>query len=103
MMQIRYFADIRDLTGENERRWTSPAATLAELLHGLGSCYGPRFHHRVFTGSGLSETIIVLVNGRDIRHLQGLDTPVGPDDTVSIFPVVAGGQAAGWPQTPCSS
>lgn len=90
-MIIRYFADIRDLTGENERRWTGTASTLAELLSDLGGYYGPRFRGRILTDSGLSETIIVLINGRDIRHLEGLNTPLGPDDTVSIFPVVAGG------------
>lgn len=34
----------------------------------------------------------VFVNGRDIRHLKGLDTPVRPDDEVTIFPPLAGGR-----------
>jgi sulfur-carrier protein len=90
-MIVRYFADIRELTGENERRWSGSTDNLAQLLRDLGGCYGSRFHSRILTDSGLSETIIVLVNGRDIRHLKGLDTPLEPEDTVSIFPMVAGG------------
>lgn len=34
---------------------------------------------------------IVLLNGTMIRHLEGLDTPVGAGDTVVILPAVAGG------------
>jgi molybdopterin converting factor small subunit len=33
------------------------------------------------------------VNGRDIRDLDGLDTPVVPDDEVTILPPAAGGKA----------
>lgn len=35
--------------------------------------------------------MIFLVNGRDITHLQGLDTPVGKDDVISLFPPIGGG------------
>jgi molybdopterin synthase sulfur carrier subunit len=35
--------------------------------------------------------VIIMVNGRDYRHLQGLDTPLHPDDTVTLFPPIAGG------------
>jgi molybdopterin converting factor small subunit len=31
------------------------------------------------------------VNGRNVHFTGGLDTPLSPDDQVSIFPMVAGG------------
>jgi molybdopterin synthase sulfur carrier subunit len=45
----------------------------------------------VFSGAELSGEIIILVNGRNVRYLQGLETPLAADDEVSIFPMVAGG------------
>ena len=33
----------------------------------------------------------VYVNDRDVRYQQGLDTAVGPNDTVILLPAMAGG------------
>jgi molybdopterin synthase sulfur carrier subunit len=33
----------------------------------------------------------VLKNGREVLHLDGLDTPLDDGDRVSVFPPVAGG------------
>ncbi|SVD26471.1 uncharacterized protein METZ01_LOCUS379325, partial [marine metagenome] len=35
--------------------------------------------------------VAVMVNGRDIRHTGGLETPLEPDAELDIFPPVAGG------------
>ncbi len=91
MMTIRFFADLRALTGQREIAWNGSADTVTGLLKALGTRFGPAFERRVVPGGRKSETIIVLVNGRDVRDLVGADTPVGPDDVVSIFPMVAGG------------
>jgi sulfur-carrier protein len=90
-MQLRYFATVREYTGENERLWLSPAADLQHLLQDLSVRYGRVFAGAVISGNDLSPTIIILVNGRDVRHLGGLKTPLAPNDIVSIFPMVAGG------------
>ena len=42
-------------------------------------------------GTDVGEETIILVNGRNISHLNGVATPLADSDTVSIFPVVAGG------------
>ena len=42
-------------------------------------------------GGKLSDTMIILVNGRNILHLNGVQTPLNPDDVVAVFPMVAGG------------
>ena len=49
------------------------------------------FREAVFSGDELSAAIIILVNGRNVLYLQGLDTPLEAGDEVSIFPMVAGG------------
>jgi molybdopterin converting factor small subunit len=37
-------------------------------------------------------TLLIALNGRNIQSLQGLDTPIREGDSLSILPVVAGGQ-----------
>ncbi len=91
MMTIRFFADLRGLTGQREITWSGSAGTVSNVLKGLAARFGPAFERRVIPGGQKSETIIVLVNGRDVRDMSGAATPVGPDDVVSIFPMVAGG------------
>jgi len=39
----------------------------------------------------LDETITILINGRNILYLDGLETELNSDDKVTIFPQVAGG------------
>ncbi len=90
-MVIKYFADIRRLTRCEEQQWTEAAPTLRELLVGLSQQHGAAFQKRVLDGDGLSSTIIILVNGQSIEHLNGIETPLGPEDTVAVFPMVAGG------------
>jgi molybdopterin synthase sulfur carrier subunit len=33
----------------------------------------------------------LFLDGTNIRDLQGLDTPVGPEDTLTLIPAIAGG------------
>ncbi|OYR79524.1 molybdopterin synthase sulfur carrier subunit, partial [Halorubrum ezzemoulense] len=39
----------------------------------------------------LAPQINVLKNGREVLHLDGLDTPMADGDRLSVFPPVAGG------------
>jgi molybdopterin synthase sulfur carrier subunit len=88
---IRYFADIRALTGCGEETWTKAAPDMRSLLEGLAAKHGSAFGKRVFEGDQLHSTIIIFINGRDVAHLKGIDSPLGCDDVVAIFPMVAGG------------
>jgi sulfur-carrier protein len=88
---IRYFADIRELTGRKEETWTKAAPDLRSLLMGLATQYGVAFGKRVFEGDQLNSTIIIFINGRDVVHLKGLDSLIESGDVVAIFPMVAGG------------
>lgn len=90
-MIIKYFADIRGLTGRTEQPWTKASPTLRALLADLVREYGARFEKRVFEGGRLSRAIIIMINGQNLEHLSGLETPLGPEDVVVFFPMVAGG------------
>ena len=66
---------------------------MGALGEDLSRRFGPRFRGEFFSpaGDALGEKIIVLVNGRRVEFLSGLDTLLKDSDTVQIFPVVAGG------------
>jgi molybdopterin synthase sulfur carrier subunit len=52
----------------------------------------PELGAKVLSPDGrIQDGINVLVNGRDIRHLGGPDTPVHEGDRVALFPAVGGG------------
>jgi len=88
---LKYFADIRTLTGCGEQQWTKAAPTLQALLRELASQYGAAFEKKIFPEGRLSSTMIILVNGQDVELLNGLETPLTPEDNVVFFPMVAGG------------
>lgn len=90
-MNIKYFATFRDITRELTYRIDNPPATLGELLELLSVRYGSDFRRAVYDGEELSPFVILLVNGRNVRHTGGLDTPIHTEDLLSVFPMVAGG------------
>jgi len=89
-MKINFFAYIRDYTKTKSTEFEY-YSTLRELLLKLSELYGEKFRNKVFDGENLSKEIIILVNGRHVVHLEGLDTKLMENDEISIFPVVAGG------------
>ena len=90
-MIVSYFGMLRDIAGKKEEDWKQPAATIGELLHEVVAEYGPQFGRWVLENGELLDLAIVLVNGRDVRGLQRLGTPLKSTDNVTLFPPVAGG------------
>ncbi len=67
------------------------AGDIRTLVDALVKRY-PALRSELVDESGeLRGTIKVMVNGRNVEFLQGLSTPVGEEDAVAIFPLVAGG------------
>ncbi len=63
---------------------------LAELLALLEKEYPGLLAH-LLEGKELKSGVVILVNGKNIHHLAGLETQISPGDTVVIFPPGAGG------------
>ena len=67
-----------------------PGVTVRGILETL--CVGnAALCEMIFDGDVLQAHVQVMVNGRHIDLLQGLDTPVGEADHIAIFPPIAGG------------
>ena len=88
---IKYFADIRLLAKCSEQQLTAEVPTVHSLLSELASQHGEAFRKRVLQDGKLSKTVVVMVNGQNVRQLAGLDTALASEDSISILPVVAGG------------
>ena len=90
-MRVKFFAYLRDYAGCSETNMPA-AATIGELARVLSDRYGPRLGDKLLTADGdLGTDLIVMVNGRHINHLGGINAALKDDDTVQIFPMVAGG------------
>jgi molybdopterin synthase sulfur carrier subunit len=72
------------------RELPSSGDTVAEVLDHLFSAE-PALAERLRPEGRLSSFVNVYVNGDDVRHRQGLATPVTDGDVVVLLPAMAGG------------
>ena len=67
-------------------------SSLRNLLEQLALKYGTKFEETIFKSSnGLNKYILITMNGRDIRALDGLNTIIQGNDDISFIPAIAGG------------
>ena len=89
-LELRFFANFREIVGQKEitGRYDG-VSTIGDLIEALSDEYPDM---ELLEGDGsLREFITVMRNGRDVAHIEGLQTALDDGDTVSVFPPVAGG------------
>jgi len=86
---VRIPTMLRPMVGGRESI-SATGRTVRETLDHLDAQY-EGFRERVCDEAGIRKAVSVFVNGEDVRFLQGLDTPVGDGDELSIVPALAGG------------
>lgn len=91
MSTVRIPPVLRETVG-GSRTVDAAGATVAAVLDDLFARH-PALRDRVTDEGRLSRFVNVYVNDRDVRYREGLDTPVGPDDTVILLPAMAGGSS----------
>ena len=91
-MIIKVYATLRTIVGGPAVHLDSDSeVTIAQILQILTAKY-PELQAQLFDSAGeLQRAIHILVNGRDVRHLDGTRTVVTAADEVRIFPPVGGG------------
>lgn len=92
MATVRLAPVLRASAG-GSKQVNAKGSSLAEVLADLYQNY-PALKEQIqpADGEGLSRFINVYVNDQDVRYLQGLETSVGPNDTVILLPAMAGGR-----------
>ncbi len=87
-VNVRLFANIREIVGSPEI--SISAHSVADLLDSLITMH-PTLRDVLFNNGELRPYITVLVNGRNIRDIDGNQTVLAEGDEVAIFPPVSGG------------
>jgi len=93
-MRVKFYATFRELVGRKEVE-VHGVKTVRELIEYLAERYSPKIKKELLesprVGPNRPVDGMILVNGRNILHLKGLDTELREDDEVHIFPPAGGG------------
>ncbi len=94
LTKVRVFNFLFQAIGKKELDLSAPD-TVSDLMNYLSQTYGSKVDKWLWRGDGKDRTLIagtmILVNGKHVYHLQGLETHLKDDDIVSIFPPAGGG------------
>jgi molybdopterin synthase sulfur carrier subunit len=87
---VRIPPTLRTATG-GEKRVEVQGATVRAVVAALVVAH-PGLEAQLIGQDGeLNPFVNAFLNDTDIRHLQGLDTPVSERDTLALLPAMAGG------------
>ena len=89
MATVRLAPVLRPSVG-GAKQVSAEGSSLGEVLANLYQRF-PSLKEQIQSEGGLSRFVNVYVNDQDVRYLQGLDTGVGPTDTIQLLPAMAGG------------
>ena len=94
MMKVMFYATFREIIGRREVE-VHGVKTVRELVDYLAEHYTPEIKKQLIetprVGPDKPIDGMVLVNGRNVLHLKGLDTELNEEDVVHIFPPAGGG------------
>ena len=66
--------------------------TVGDAIQALTGQY-PDLGNQLLQNGQLRNFVNVYLNDDDVRYLQGMDTPIGERDEISIIPAIAGGRS----------
>jgi molybdopterin synthase sulfur carrier subunit len=91
-MDVCFYATLRQIVGTKRVPFEFPdGITVRDVLHAAEKRF-PDLTPLLWEADGsLSDYIKVFVDGREMRHLRGLDTPVPAGAQLDVFPPAAGG------------
>ncbi len=90
-MRIRLYATLRDLAQASFIDLDVAGPLPAGMLLHQVTIDCPSLASKLWAGDRLSGQVKVLVNGRALDFLDGLETIIQPGDILSLFPPVGGG------------
>jgi MoaD family protein len=92
-VSVEFLAALRIFTNERRIDIEVPeGSTIVAVLNELHQRFGSENAERIFdTTNGVSPALIILVNGTNIKNLDGTDTIIQDGDVVACVPIMAGG------------
>jgi MoaD family protein len=94
-VSVRFFANVRQLMGKDEMTLDldpSRRYTVRDILTEITRSENKDLSSLLVEVKGQSRgTVRVVVNGREIRSLDGSEAPIEDGDCITIFPLLAGG------------
>lgn len=92
-IKVKFLSLLSDLTDSDEIEIElEDKPVIKDLFASLRSKIGKEFDRRILAPSGdLNKYILLGINGKDIRTLNGLDTIIKAEDEVVFLPALAGG------------
>ncbi len=91
-LELRFFATFREAVGQKtiEREYDD-GATVGDVLAELEAEFDG-LEGQLLEDGAIRPQLSVLKNGRDVTHANGPETDLTGEDTLSVFPPVAGGE-----------
>lgn len=90
-MLVRVFANLRQICGGVGVEVKPDGQRVIDVLDKMVEMF-PDLKDEIFTAEKeLLPFVHVFINGRNIIHLDGLETTVNENDQFALFPPVAGG------------
>jgi len=92
-VQVNFFSNVRALTGEPGSTMELPeGSSVHDMLIVVAARYGDELKEYLFTNDErLHPHVVVILNGRGVGVLEGLDTALNDGDRVAILPTIGGG------------
>jgi len=93
LVRVRGFATLADLMGREGVVLELPEGScVRDAIRELSKRFGKALEGALLDGGGgLAKFVKVMLNGRDIDFLSGLETPLSNGDELLLFPPVGGG------------
>jgi molybdopterin synthase sulfur carrier subunit len=90
---VRGYASFVELLGPSDFEVDSDAETVGSLIGFLAERFNPRLRELLLDSAtrGVLKGNKILVNGRDVDFLQGLETRIKDGDRIVLFPPTGGG------------
>ena len=92
-MKVNFYATLRDIAGGKTVEFPlEHGVTAKEVLEAIITKF-PEMEKELLQEDGrLFGHVHFFINGRDVQFTENdLDTPILPDDEISVFPAVGGG------------
>lgn len=84
-MRVNFYSTLRDETGKISTELDYEQISINALIESFN------IKDHIVKNNEIMPGTVILLNGKNIAHLNGLDTIAKKNDTVDFFPPAAGG------------